>query len=391
MKRISLLLMGLVFGLSLFGQKRIIDRDQPEINQRVDAFVPPTSVPQQARTATPVNPVPIGTIFSDNVTTVKVGEASNSFSTLAAECNPLTFVPGVGTNGGSLALVYRRNIANCGGQTIDNGRLTYSISTDMGASWDVGSGVTSTATTLPPNNHCFGVIELTPQYDVPSRYPMGALFAANGGTNVSDLVLSSTGSLINNGQWDGNHAGTVVDPAGTPNLTQDAYLNQGVGHTISGGMVERVPGEFWFVTNETQGLNNDAGPGRVFVYKGTYNTTTQQTDWVQAAVIEPDNFLLDGSNAQLSTPNIAFSPDGTIGYVAWLGDLNGGQDSTLSPVVVESNDGGQTWSTPIEIGLQQFPEISDSLQNALFVIDSISPTQQDTVPFATGVATTSFD
>ncbi|MEL6654023.1 MAG: SprB repeat-containing protein, partial [Bacteroidota bacterium] len=162
-------------------------------------------------------------------------------------------------------------------------------------------------------------------------------------------------------------------------------------HTISGGMVERVPGEFWYATNESQGPDNDALMGRVFVYKGIYNSTTQQTDWVQATVITPNNFLSDGTNAQLSTPNIAFSPDGMIGYIAWLGDLNGGQDSVLSPVVVETTDGGQSWGTPIEIGLQQFPEIADSLQSALFVVDSVGPMQFDTMPFATGVATTGFD
>ncbi|MEL6843137.1 MAG: hypothetical protein AAFP02_07965, partial [Bacteroidota bacterium] len=391
MKRISLLLLGLSFGIGLFAQTRIVDRNLPSINKATQAFVPPSEISVQSRSASTGDIDPIGTIHSDAVTTVKMGEASNSYSTLAAACNPLSYVPGVGTNGGSLALVYRRNINTCGGTAVENGRLTYSISTDMGQSWDVGSGVTSSATSPPPSNHCFGVIQLSPQYDVPSRYPMGVLFSSNGSTSTSDLVLSSAASLINNGQWDGNHVGTVLDPAGTPNLTQDQYPNQGVGHTISGGMVERVPGEFWYATNESQGPDNDALMGRVFVYKGIYNSTTQQTDWVQATVITPNNFLSDGTNAQLSTPNIAFSPDGMIGYIAWLGDLNGGQDSVLSPVVVETTDGGQSWGTPIEIGLQQFPEIADSLQSALFVVDSVGPMQFDTMPFATGVATTGFD
>lgn len=373
----------------LLAQNRVVPYsahlDQAESNIR------PKSVPiEDARTPSTGTITPIGGTFSDMITTVKIGEASNSYSTLASECNPLTYVPGIGTNGGSVAFVHRRNIANCGGTLIDNGRITYVISTDRGTSWDVGNGVTSTATAPPPANHCFGVIETSALYTTPVRYPMGVLFSGTGGSSVADLVLTTSGSLIDNGQWNGNHLSTVTDPAGAPNLTQDEYLFQGVGHTISGGLVERVPGEFWFATNETQGTNNDAGLGRVFVYKGIYNTATQKTDWVQATVLTPDNFLLDGTNAQVSTPSVGFSPDGMTGYITWLGDLKGGQDSVLSPVVSESMDGGLTWSDPVEISLQNFPEIVDSLQTVL-VLDSISPTQTDTVPFATGVATTSFD
>lgn len=389
MKRISLLCWGLMLGSMLFAQNRVVP-NSPFLNQQ-HSNARPSNVPvDEARTPSTGTPSPIGSTYSDMVTTIKVGEASNSYSTLASECNPLTYVPGIGTNGGSLAFIHRRNIVNCGGAAGDNGRVGYAISTDNGASWNVGSGVTSTATSFPPVNHCFGVLEVTPLYTVPVRYPMGVLFSGTGGTSVSDLVLSTTGSLINNGQWDGNHVSTVADPAGTPNLTQDEYPFQSVGHTISGGMVERVAGEFWYATNETQGTNNDAGPGRVFVYKGIYNVATQKTDWAQATVLNPDNFLLDGSNAQVSTPSVGFSPDGLTGYITWLGDLNGGQDSVLSPIVSESTDGGQTWSDPIEISLPSFPEIADSLRSIL-VLDSISPTQIDTVPFATGKATTGFD
>lgn len=376
-------------GTALFAQNRI-DPYSPHLDQSESSIYPQSVSTSAARTPSTGTITPIGGAFSDMITTVKIGEASNSYSTLSASANPLTYVPGIGTNGGSLAFVHRRNIANCGGQMIDNGRVTYVISTDLGTSWNVGNGVTSTASSPPPVNHCYGVLEVTPAYNVPVRYPMGVLFSGNGGTSVSDLVLTTTGSLITNGQWDGNHLSTVQDPAGALNLTQDDYLFQNVGHTISGGMVERVPGEFWYATDETQGANNDPGQGRVFVYKGTYNTTTQKTDWVQAIVLTPDNFLLDGTNAQLSTPNMGFSPDGMTGYITWLGDLNGGQDSVLSPIVSETTDGGLTWSEPIEISLASFPEIADSLRTFL-VIDSISPTQIDTIPFATGVATTAFD
>ncbi|MEL6589979.1 MAG: hypothetical protein AAFQ68_07865, partial [Bacteroidota bacterium] len=124
MKRISLLLLGLSFGIGLFAQTRIVDRNLPSINKATQAFVPPSEISVQSRSASTGDIDPIGTIHSDAVTTVKMGEASNSYSTLAAECNPLSYVPGVGTNGGSLALVYRRNINTCGGTAIENGRLT---------------------------------------------------------------------------------------------------------------------------------------------------------------------------------------------------------------------------------------------------------------------------
>ena len=116
----------------------------------------------------------------------------------------------------------------------------------------------------------------------------------------------------------------------------------------------------------------------------------QYVNWGLHATLHPDNLLRDGTNAVLSYPNIGFSPDGSVGYVAWMGDLKGVVDTVMSPIVSESKDGGQTWSDPIEIDLSSFPEIADSLKTYL-VVDSISPTQVDTVPLATGVATSCFD
>ena len=44
-------------------------------------------------------------------------------------------------------------------------------------------------------------------------------------------------------------------------------------------------------------------------------------------------------NSQKVAPNMAFSPDGTTGWVVTLGDLVGGKDSTFQPIFMKSSNG----------------------------------------------------
>lgn len=82
-------------------------------------------------------------------------------------------------------------------------------------------------------------------------------------------------------------------------------------------------------------------------------------------------------------PNISFSPDGSVGWVAWLGDLVGGRDSAYQPVFAKTTDNGATWSTPVEMQLNSVAWVADSLQSLW--IDSTG------APASNGRAACAFD
>lgn len=81
--------------------------------------------------------------------------------------------------------------------------------------------------------------------------------------------------------------------------------------------------------------------------------------------------------------NIAFSPDGQVGWVALLGDLVGGGDSAYYPILAKSTDCGDTWGAAMEVDLNTIPWIKDSLQ--MLWVDSIGN------PASDGHASCAFD
>ncbi|MDX2246291.1 MAG: T9SS type A sorting domain-containing protein [Bacteroidia bacterium] len=393
MKKICLLI--LLAGMSgyVFGQKQKTVVSHPGHLRLVQEF--PAPIPLKESLILPTEPIqspPVGTSVTDAVTSIKIAETSNAYSTLIAEVNPLQVVNGVG-NGGVLLFMHRQNINVCGGTSADNGRVRYVFSDDGGTSWDVGSGVSVSSGNLAPPGHCFGVMDITPGFTFPVRYPQGTLFMKPGGSTLEDMVLTHLGSILTpgpGGQWDGAEISTVTGALGnSPSITQEDYSFTNVGHEINTSFVPGKPGEFWFVTKEANGPNNDPGIGRIFLYKGVYDPVKEKVSWGIKHTFFPDHYLLFDNAPHFSSPSVAFSPDGVHGYVSWLGDLNGGEDTVLSPIIAESHDSGNTWSTPVEINLNSFPEVADSMQ-WLLVTDTTGGIL-DTIPFATGKATIGFE
>ncbi|MEO1452068.1 MAG: hypothetical protein AAFV07_21225, partial [Bacteroidota bacterium] len=300
----------------------------------------------------PANPsTPIGTSAGEAVTSVKVGEASNAFTALLVENNQLSLETEVGTNGGTVAYLGRQNIGPCGGQ---NGQYRFTYSTDGGSTWNVGAGMNSPGN--PPATGCYGLGPLNPAYFQASRYPNGLLFLpADSAAQESELAMIYSGPTLSaTGQgWDGLVVGTsfMDDPA---NPTQEEYLFVGDSVYFSYSLTERVNGEFWFVGAQ---FNRQTGgafafQGDVYVYQGVYNSVSRQVDWEEKTRLQPDYYLgFDGEPNLAGSYAIDFSPDGNIGYIAGIADLNGGFDSTFSVWFSESTDGGATWGEPEEVFL----------------------------------------
>lgn len=78
-----------------------------------------------------------------------------------------------------------------------------------------------------------------------------------------------------------------------------------------------------------------------YVLMGFYNTNTKQIDWeIKNKIERASTFHLIFSRA----PVIAFSPDGTKGYMADIGDIATGQNQVCQPIFGEFN--GIDFSAP---------------------------------------------
>lgn len=338
-----------------------------------------------------INPQPIGTVTTDMISAVKIGESSNAYSFVNPMSRQLDVAPTIGTGGGALGFIYRQNIATCGGtDPDDNGRYRYSFSTDGGITWNIGAPGTNMVGNPIPASGCYGIGSINPLYTRQSRYPQLALYQKPGSSSLTDLNAIYTGWLLQpgSGGWDNNIFG-VVNNAADPvnyNVVQEDYSFVGADHYGLVSMTERVPGEFWSVTRSyTSGALGD----ELRVFKGTFDTATNNIVWVVNNSFLPNwDLSFDGATHFGGSPAISFDPTGNIGYIAIFGDLVGGTDSVYNPIVFSTTNGGITWSAGEEIQLASFNELQDSLN--LFVIDD--PNNPGTlIPASIGKLTTGFD
>lgn len=296
---------------------------------------------------------------TQNVTSQKIGQASNAFTFLRTDDHQLSFVSG--TN--SLAFIHRQDITLHGGTTTDNGKLRYAYSTDGGTTWSKENGPS------------------TPVYSYPIRYPNGILTQRSGSTAI-DLVQAAA---TLDGSWDGHYHGYVQDatipPFANAKVSQEDYAYKGTGTLIPGSLVERVPGEFWYIDRGYDGTNST---GEIMIYKGIESNGV--ISWSETTVTPPHDTSFDGV-IRIVSPSIAFapSPNENIGWASFLGDLNG--DTTYSPVFMKTTDAGANWSAPEQFDMSQHQGLTDSLT----FFQAIDTTNNDTLPIGTGKATCGFN
>jgi Secretion system C-terminal sorting domain len=307
-------------------------------------------------------PISQGQTFSPNgkvaaVNPVALGQAANVFTTVTTEQNQVWADDALGL----VAFIHRSDPGVWGGSS---GNLRYDVSVDGGATFtnDIGP--------------------LNPALARVSRYPNVTGFNPTGATNPFDSWLAYSAPTLNSTpDFDGHVTGLASVTTGTPVvtetyslLTQSAYL--------PAGLCQGAPGEFWTADREYAG---GAFTGNIFVNKGVFNPTPAPGDivWSRYDTITPNNNLSFDGSARVVGPNIAFSPDGQTGWIAWVGDLVGGRDSVLSPIFMKSTDAGATWGAPVEFDMNTVAWIADSLQSLW--TDSLGN------PASSGVATCAFD
>jgi len=254
-----------------------------------------------------------------------LGAGPNVFSTLRPEQNQISHLPG-----GEMVFIHRSDPLVWGGGT---GDLRYDCSTDGGLTWNIGNGL------LNANNPSAG------------RYPQVILTDEN--NQVAPVWVAPT---VGAAPWDAIASG--VDTAFCQQFSQgpDTLVPSNFAYLPS-GMVEGLAGEFWYTTLKWDGA---AVLDSVYIYKGTWGTNSK-VDWTRHAVLAAT--FNSSTNGRVAIgPNMAFSPDGQTGYIALIGDIAGGIDSILTPIVYKSTDGGATWSPPNELDLSNDQVVRDSLQ-----------------------------
>lgn len=342
----------------------------------------------------PGDDLPFGTITTDAVTARKIGAASNAFTFLIGENVQLSTVRA--TDGDAVAFIYRQNISDCGGATVDNGLYRYSISTDGGFAWNNGSAGISQSGITPVG--CYGFGPINNIATKLGRYPNFLISLPGAGQTIADLKGVYVGAALDPAypavtDWDGMVAGLVDNAAGVnPTSVQEEYYFGNNDQYLPYHLAERVAGEYWSVSWDYDAGGSPTVGSVLKINKGLYDATTNKVNWTNAESIPLPfvKFLSDGatdSSYARTTPTIAFSPDGMTGYVAFNGDIYD-RDSVYQPIWLKTSDGGLTWGDPVEVKLREFSEVRDLIQEFWIVVDTVN---NDTVPSGSGAPTTGFE
>lgn len=289
----------------------------------------------------------------DAVNSTKIGSASNAYGYLLNSQVQLSSVGSVGTNGGSVAFVFRQNWQNCGQASIETGTLRFNLSTDGGQSW-FGNGT---------GTNCLGQGPLNPGFNYQARYPNATLFSDGAGTAVSNLNLAYCAPAIDGTTWTGAVYGTANDLGNSagPAVNQEDYVSQGTSGIYRPiNVAQRVPGEFWSATVNDVAL--------LEIRKGTYNQTTHSISWSVFQTLNMDPLLnplyVTAAGAKIIDEGlIVFSEDGKSGYLIMSGDMIGGWDYCSNAIIMEYSLSNGNFGAPYEVSFNDFPCVPDHIVN----------------------------
>lgn len=300
------------------------------------------------------------------VNPIELGRSSNIFGVLQTNQNQVVASDTLQM----VTFIHQQDVTIWGGGSVNNSKLRYDLSIDDGLTFtnDIGS--------------------LNIMFSYPNAYPNLSLYNDVENVNPYNARLvwaASTHDMVNFDpnlpvSWVGHVNGlaevtTTSSPTSTENYLFDTNLT-----TIASSLCNGKQGEYWYAEFEGPGTGSTDS---FVIYKGTYNTNTSNVDWVSHYTVSPAyNSAVDATKHYLS-PNIAFSPTGTTGWAGWLGDLTGGQDGTLNPILMKSTDGGNTWDAPMEV---DFSTISYAGSQA-----TLSAFLQQRIILSSGIATSTYE
>lgn len=270
-------------------------------------------------------------------TWTNIAESINMYGFLTDGQKPLHYNPYVK----AVSFLHRKGPGFTAAPANNSGAIVARVTTDWGATWD------STCLYSDANN--------------PGRFPQGAIYSAPGNTVLSNAYVVGTGPVLDaNSNWAGGWAASKQLGAGNYNNTASAApnamqvlpnsppYNTAVGKidnpcysfaTTADGKVRSL-GYLCDDFNSSTNINLRGSK----LLTGTFNAGT--FNWSADSMVVSTVKRSDSSKHIGGTPIMAWSQDGTIGYVITIGVRSNatGSNRGYQPIIHKTINSGASWS-----------------------------------------------
>jgi hypothetical protein len=372
MKRILLLMLGIVISAGMFAQKPQADKAfakpvGPQLKQQF--MVEPIGTKPVFMAPEPIAPESVTS--PDAVTIIDLGTSSNPY----------------GMSGTGRTLVWADNQINAvgfvhrmNGDLMAGASIAFDYSFDGGATW--GKNVKVYVPLGPPLPG-----QTYPQ--AAGRYPQGVLFNPAGNSDprnsyfhyhIPTLDGSNPGTGSSTSSWGGIGYGVRKGDTVAPATQHNETSGNGFFHNIPDAMT--LAGDKAFVVEPIfYGGYYNTYPDSLMISKGVWNTTTNDFDYTFSRLYAPADWNVTDSR-------VAFAPNGQTGYLSIIAHnaFKPLDDSTYYPILYKTIDGGNTWTGPINVDMYgdfAIPEVKNYLHDTvLFAMYGYVP-DRDSIVYTT--------
>jgi hypothetical protein len=298
-------------------------------------------------------PAQLTAVSSATGTWNNIATSMNIYGVFNSNSKPLQYNPSVN----AISFIHRKGDNYVAAPANNSGAILAMISQDWGANWD--------STCLYSDN------------TFPGRYPQGAIYSAPGNTNIANAYIVGSGPALDGGNWSGSWYASKQLGAGNYNNTASTAANamQMLSNTppypsfgkhdySSFHFSSTVDGVVRSIGVICDDFNNPSTDVRGYmIVKGTFNAGT--FTWTGDSINPPVILRTDNSHHMNFTPIMAWSEDGTIGYVVSIGARQGatGANAGYQPIIYKTSNSGATWSllTGIDFNDAQYAPILERI------------------------------
>lgn len=188
-----------------------------------------------------------------------------------------------------------------------------------------------------------------------NRFPSGTLFNPAGNTSPLYAKKVFTAPIANGAGWVGNNFATN-------NWSNNSLYNQFRSASSMGDMLIRGGLDVdanGIAHQAAVEFNSTSTYAKGFIFKGVYNVSSGAFIWTDQNVNVPA-YVNSNNNEYIlrANANVAFSPDGSVGYAMFIGSDNRATTNNLTsyqPIIFKSTDMGASWQLLDKLNLTNNP------------------------------------